>query len=247
MRLCYPHKTLTEQQELAKKSMKHNIMTILELGIIWKRYGKNIQQLIGKIHGKELLEHAIKQRKGVLLAAPHIGHWEVLGLYLSQYQNFSLLYKPPKNKKIERIIHHYRGQAGAQQIPAQASGVKKILAALKNNHLVGILPDQQPKSGQGEFTFFFNQHAYTMTLFSRLAAKTHSPVIMAAAIKNLKSGLYDIHIDSIEKEIYSDTTTSLKFLNKNIEQFIALAPEQYQWTYKRFSIQPDKKNPYQNN
>ena len=244
--LCYPELDSEQQQQLAREAVLENTTSLFELGHIWRRHGSDISPLIHNIHGEEVLQQALAQHKGVLLAAPHLGHWEVLGLYLSALERFSLLYKPPKDQRIEQLIRHYRGQSGAHQITADAKGVKKILTALKNQHLIGILPDQQPKSGQGMFADFFGVPAYTMTLFSRIAAKTKAPVIMAAAIRSHKPAGYDIHFRQLSEDIYADTETSVSALNQAIQEMVAIAPSQYQWTYKRFSIQ-EGANPYKKN
>ncbi|WP_395377273.1 lysophospholipid acyltransferase family protein [Marinicella sp. W31] len=242
--LCYPQMDSEQQQILAKETVLENTTSLFELGHIWRRHGTDINPLIQRIHNEEILHQALAQGQGVLLAAPHLGNWEVLGLYLSALERFSLLYKPPKDASIEHLIHHYRGQSGANQITADSSGVKKILVALKQQHLIGILPDQQPKSGQGVFADFFGVPAYTMSLFSRIAAKTRTPVIMAAAIRTHKPAGFEIHFRQVSDDIYEDTETSVAALNKAIQDMVAIAPSQYQWTYKRFSIQ-EGDNPYQ--
>ena len=241
--LCYPHLNVLEQHSLARESVLENTTSLFELGHIWRRHGKDISPLVHQVHGEELLQQALAQGKGVLLAAPHLGNWEVLGLYLSALERFSLLYKPPKDPIIEQLIHRYRGQSGANQITADSRGVKKILMALKQQHLIGILPDQQPKSGQGVFADFFAVPAYTMSLFSRMAAKTGAPVIMAAAIRTQKPAGFEIHFHEVSDEIYADTETSVSALNRAIQEMVNIAPAQYQWTYKRFSIQTGD-NPY---
>ena len=44
--------------------------------------------------------------------------------------------------------------------------------------MVGILPDQQPKAGEGEFAPFFGKPALTMTLLGRLAQRSGAQVLL---------------------------------------------------------------------
>ncbi len=52
---------------------------------------------------------------------------------------------------------------------ADLTGVRVLLRALKHGEAIGILPDQVPGVGEGEWAEFFGRPAYTMTLAGRLA------------------------------------------------------------------------------
>ncbi len=44
---------------------------------------------------------------------------------------------------------------------------------------MGLLPDQVPPDGQGQWVPFFGKPAYTMTLAARLALQTGATVVLA--------------------------------------------------------------------
>ena len=46
--------------------------------------------------------------------------------------------------------------------PADLSGVRRLVRALKRGEAIGMLPDQVPSSGEGVWAPFFGRHAYTM-------------------------------------------------------------------------------------
>ncbi len=251
IRLCFPQLSAQQQERLARQSLAETLKTALELGPLWKKYGHQIDDLIASTSGWEAVQAAAGQGQGVLIAAPHLGNWEVLGLFLSRLPNFALLYKAPEQAGVENTLLRYRGQAGARQIAATPTAVRQILKTLKAGGAVGILPDQKPKAGQGEFAPFFGQPAYTMTLFSRLAAKTRVPVFVAAAIRRPQGNDgedgegFDLHFVPADEAIYGSPTESVASLNAALENLILKAPEQYQWSYKRFSITPEGvPNPY---
>jgi len=244
IRLCYPNLTPEEQQQLARASLTETIKSMFELGIIWKKYGHHIDPLIRNIHGLEVLEQALEQDQGLLLAAPHFGNWEVLNLWLSRHPGFAFLYKPPNDPRIEQLLLKYRGAGGANQITANPKGVRKIFSVLKNKQILAILPDQQPKAGQGVFVPFMGQTAFTMTLFAKIAAKTRVPVVFAVAERLPDGQGFDLHIKAAPAEICADPETSASAMNQTIAELVAIQPSQYQWTYRRFSIQPDDSKPY---
>lgn len=242
IRLCYPQMPVKQQHQLAKDSLIETIKAVCELGVVWRRYPAKFSPLIKAVKGQELLENALAQKQGVLLAAPHFGNWEVLNLWLSRFDDFAFLYKPPSDQRLEQILLKYRGQGGAKQITADAKGVRNMLTHINQKGILAILPDQQPKSGQGIYADFMSQTAYTMTLFSKIARKTGAPVILAVAERQ-EDG-FVIHFKAANEEIYGDTQQSVQSLNRDIADLVAINPAQYQWTYKRFSIQQDGLSPY---
>ncbi len=214
---------------------------MLELGILWNKKSA-VDNFIGNIYGLDAFKQTLAQNKGLLLAVPHMGNWEVLNLVLAQFDKFAFLYKPPSDKKIENLLVKYRGKSQATQIEANAGGVRKMMLHLKNKGFLAILPDQRPKGGQGIFAPFYGIDTYTMTLFSKLAKKTKVPVFFAYALRT-KTG-FDVYFEKCEDSIYADLQTSVTYLNHHIQTIVDKAPEQYQWTYKRFSIQSKGKNTF---
>src|SRR3989304_3853829 len=62
-----------------------------------------------------------------------------------------------------------------------ATPVRAMLRALHKGEAIGILPDQVPGIGEGEWTEFFGRPAYTMTLVTRFAQNTGAPVLFVYA------------------------------------------------------------------
>jgi KDO2-lipid IV(A) lauroyltransferase len=233
---CFPKLTTEQSKSLAKQSINSTIMSMMELGKLWDE-NTNVEDFIENISGIEEFSKSLAENKGLLLALPHIGNWEVMNTVLSKFDKFAFLYKPPSDAKIEKILVENRGQTNSTQIEANVKGVRKIMMHLKDKGFVTILPDQRPKNGQGIFTAFFNIPTYTMTLFSKLAIKTKVPVFFAYALRTEKG--FEVFFEESEKDIYADLETSVTYMNHKIQQIVEKAPEQYQWTYKRFSIQPE--------
>jgi KDO2-lipid IV(A) lauroyltransferase len=105
--------------------------------------------------------------------------------------------------------------------------------------MVGILPDQDAGSGQGVFVPFFGEPANTMTLLSRLAARTRALVVVAYAERLSGSRGFHVHFVPASEAIYDeDFERSAASLNRDIERCVRDLPQQYLWSYKRFRIRP---------
>jgi KDO2-lipid IV(A) lauroyltransferase len=142
-----------------------------------------------------------------------------------------------------------------EQVRAEGSGVRTLYRRLAGGGVVGILPDQQPKGGEGEFAPFFGYPALTMTLLSRLAARSGAIVLFAwcerlPASDPASPPAFAVHVEPAPADIASTAPgTGVRALNGMVESIARRDPAQYQWTYKRYSRQlrarPDiDANPY---
>ena len=73
----------------------------------------------------ELLDAARGQGRGVIVAAPHLGCWELLNLWLCTQGPMALLYRVPQHAEWEALLLDARGKIGATQIRADAAGVRE--------------------------------------------------------------------------------------------------------------------------
>ena len=120
-----------------------------------------------------------------------------------------------------------------------------VLKALQRGEMVGVLPDQVPNDEGGEFANFFGKQALTMTLVSKLAARSQARVFSGFLVRLPKGRGFKLIIREADQAIYDeDLLTSVRGLNKSVEDCVLMAVEQYQWEYKRFRRQPDGKKFY---
>ena len=85
---------------LAKASIINTFQTITECGAAWLWPADKIMDHILEVEGLELLQRAQAAGKGTVVLAPHLGNWEVFGLYLNTCGcgQSSQLYQAPKSK-----------------------------------------------------------------------------------------------------------------------------------------------------
>lgn len=221
-------KSPLEVKEIARKSFVELGKAIFETPMIWQKKEADILPLVKQVHGWEVVKDALQLGKGIIFLTPHLGCFEITSIYYGNRHPITVLYRPPKLKWLERLILNGRKRTGVTLAEANASGVRKLMQALKRNEAIGILPDQIPAAGEGEWADFFGKPAYTMTLASKLAEKTGATVLMAFGERLVNGAGYDIHITRLE----SIATTTL--LNNAIEQQITLNPAQYLWRYDRY-------------
>lgn len=237
---CFPGWSKEEQRKLVTQSLIETGKTATEVVPMWLWDTQKVLDTIRQVHGEELLSDAYQSQQGVILAFPHLGNWELVSLYCSSRYPMTTLYQPPKQMQFDPLIRHGRERLGAKLVPTDNTGVKALLTALKKGEMIGVLPDQEPKFGNGVFAPFFNIPAYSATLVSRLVHKTGAKVIFAYAERLVSGKGYHLYFSPSPAAIYSpDTETSVSGLNKGVEECIKQIPEQYQWSYYRFRTRPE--------
>ena len=188
--------------------------------------------------------------RGLIVAAPHYGNWELLNQWLATRTELAILYRPPESAIGEAFLQRVRGDAGDRvtQVPAEGSAVRQLFKRLRDGGVVGILPDQQPKAGDGTFAPFFGVPALTMTLLPRLAARSGATVLFAYCERIDWSPRFRLRIEAAPAGIEDDdVSVGVAALDAAVEAIARRDLAQYQWTYKRYTLRPSGRgedNPY---
>src|SRR5690554_7678435 len=194
---------------------------------------QRVEQSILAVHGRELLDEARADGRGVIVLAPHFGNWEVLNFWLSGHFPFTAMYEPPKIAGLDPVIRQGRERMGASLVPTNPRGVAALLKALKRSQAVGILPDQVPSWGSGVFAPFYGRQAYTATLLPKLVARTDARVVTGVA-KRVPGEGYVIHFLAADERVYAaDEAESAAGVIAWVEKPIALDPPRYKWGTRR--------------
>lgn len=238
--LCFPELSEQEQQQLVERALIETGKTIMESGAVWLSSEQRFERLVQEVHGEEHLKAGLEKGKGVILSIPHLGNWEVIGMYCSPRYPMTSLYRPPRKSGMDETIREARQRFGAKLVPTNAKGVKALYQALKDNELVAILPDQDPRENSGQFASFFGVQANTMTLLSRLAQKSGATVLATYAERLPDGKGFAIHFCPTPEQIHDkDMKTSVQAVNASVEEVVRRIPQQYQWGYKRFRTRPE--------
>ncbi|VAW68641.1 Lipid A biosynthesis lauroyl acyltransferase [hydrothermal vent metagenome] len=235
---CFPELNSRQQKELVQNILNETGKVILETGKMWRSPAEDTLMLVKECENVHLILQAQQQGRGVILAAPHYGSWEIIGLYCAKHYPFTCMYAPMGIPPVDQLIRQARQRTGANIIATDLSGIRSMSKALKRNELVGILPDQSPQEN-GIFVPFFGHPCYTMTLLPKLAKKTNAVVLYTYAQRLPDSSGYKIVFREGTDLAAMELKQACIEMNRDIEKLIRETPHQYQWTYKRFKRRPE--------
>lgn len=246
LELIQPDWSAAQRQAALAGILRATGSNAMETLRIWTRPRADNLRLVRAVHGRALLDDALAKGRGLIIAAPHFGNWELLIEYLAEVAPFSLVYRVPEKAAGDVFLRLARSGHNVQLVPAESTAMRPLFRALKAGEIVGITPDQQPKLGAGEFAPFFGRNALTLSLIPKLAERSGAPVLFAYAEPTADG--FEIRIEAAPDTIGgADLSAAIAAMNRGVEAIARRDLRQYQWTYKRFSRRPPgsgETNPY---
>lgn len=238
--LCFPELSAPRRRKLLHRCLTETGKTLMETGALWLRPAPQVLELIRAVDGLEHIEQALARQRGLILATPHLGAWEVAGLYCAAHYDITCLYRPLKISGLEDLVNRARSRAGGHYVPANARGLRTLFKTLEEGGTVAMLPDQEPKAGTGIFAPFFGIPALSMVFLSRLTAKHGTPIVFVWCERLGLGRGYRLHFRQPPELAYArELEPSVTGINQAVEHCIRESPAQYQWGYKRFRTRPE--------
>lgn len=240
----FPEKNTDEIIRIARGVYHHFAVVAAEFFDLPYINRKNIHKWV-EVEGLEHYQSAIAKGKGLLTIVAHFGNWEFMTIAVPIYlQQIDIVYRPLDNPVIDNIVEYVRTMQGNSLIPKGGSG-KKITELLKENHLIGILSDQNVANYEGVFVDFFGRPACTGVGLAVMAMRSGAPVLPIFMARQ-KSGKYKLIIkpsveavctDDYDKDLLVNTQRFTKIVEEVIREY----PEQYFWFHQRWKTKPWQK------
>jgi KDO2-lipid IV(A) lauroyltransferase len=219
-------------KQLLRTNIREMGKGVMELPWVWRRPFEEVVSSVQRCHGWEYFEAAQAQGTGVIVLTPHIGCFEVIGLYIAARTPMTCMYRVPRWQFLDTLMHAGRERGQMKLAPADLGGVRQLLKALKKGQVIGVLPDQAPGNGEGEWAPFFGRPAYTITLIGKLAEASGAAVVMCVSERLPGGAGYDLHFTSLDSEVVRSPAQ----MNIALEQVIRQHPGQYLWSYNRYKV-----------
>lgn len=238
---------LTLRQRWA--AIGHAGKMVAEVPRLWGRPGA--QALGDRVQWRNVqaLDEAVAEGRGVMLLTPHQGCFEITAQAYAERHGHAhpvtALYRPAKQNWLADLMIGARTRPGMLTSPATLTGVRQLMRALKQGDTIGILPDQVPPEGLGEWAPFFGQPAYTMTMAAKLAGQTQCAVVLLRGERLSWSQRrqlgcdFVVHVRRLAPHLEAlfqrgDPKASAVAINTTMESLIMECPEQYLWGYNRY-------------
>ena len=189
--------------------------------------------------GEACVEQAYAAGRGIVFLTPHQGCFELSAQaaarrWSAERGPITVLYRPARQAWLAKVMETARNRPGMLAVPTTLAGVRQMIKALRRGEAVGLLPDQVPPEGQGQWAPFFGRDAYTMTLAVRLAQQTGAAVVLVRCERLSWGRGYVTHFEPLSAPLSADMDQAVLQINQAMEHLIRQCPEQYLWGYGRY-------------
>jgi len=224
--------------DIAKRTFENLGMTAVEFFRIPHMDVEMFKKRV-TVEGLEKALKLLEMKNGILLLLSHFGNWELMGMMSKVIgQPIMVIAKPvKKNKWVDQFITEIRRKAGLEVIPTEKAS-RRVIRALSQNRVVGILIDQRAKRSEGVWADFFGRRAPTTPGLAILAIKTGAPILPVFMIRNgyqrhrllIQEPLELTHTRDIKKDVETNT----QLINHTLESMIRQYPDQWFWVHRRW-------------
>ncbi len=192
-----------------------------------------------KINGRENLDAALCEGKGVILISAHFGNFPLMIATLASHgYRVSTLMRSMRDLKAEEFFCEVRQKLNIRSIMVQPrwASVQKCLTALRNNEILVIPIDQHAGAG-GVFVDFFGKPAATPGGPVIFALRSGAPILPVFILREGEEQKIIIEpavelCSGNDKEEIAEKTMAK--LTKIVESYVREHPEQWNWMHKRW-------------
>lgn len=189
-------------------------------------------------HNQEVLDAALAEKRGVILALPHIGNWEILGAAIA-HRGYALnsFYMAQKEDQIGSLLDFFRSFSGIRLHDRDRGGIK-ALRALRDGEILGMITDQDG-ANIGVYLDFLGHFVSMPAGPANWSLKTGARLVPLYSLRRGMSATFDAwflpplpeeHADTHQQKVIDRTLKLCQWM----EELILNHPDQYLWIYDRF-------------
>ena len=230
-----------DEDLIMPRAARHSGMLAMEIPWVWKRGNEEVvRHVTADEEAPRLVAEAVAEGKSLIFMTPHVGCYEASPIWVYETclkplgKQLTVLYREPKQAFVRKTVANGRLREGMDPAPADLSGVRRIIKAMRSGGALGCLPDQVPGRGEGVWATFFGRPAFTMTFPMKMARQFDAALFIVWTVRHPAKG-WTVHVRRWElPEKTGSILDDVEAMNRQIEAAILEAPEQYIWNYNRY-------------
>src|SRR5690606_11737392 len=235
--LCLPELSAEARTILVKRHFEALGASLAETAMGWFGPVEEIEKRV-TVHGAEHLRAALEHGRGVILYSAHFTSLEFNFAALRPLcPRITGMYKEQRNPAINRLMA--RGRNRNVDETFAKDNVRAMIRNLSRNAVVWYASDQSYGRKGSALVPFFGVPAMTNTAICRIAERTGAVVLpyFYRRLPNEARYVVDI-LPPLENFPSDDPVGDVTRLNRRLEEYIRLCPEQYLWIHQRFKGRP---------
>ncbi len=230
-------KPLEELERIARASFRNLGRSAAELCGLWHAKPEEVLAVFEPGDAREKIDRLLAGGRGLVAATAHLDNWELLAAWTAAAgYPATVVARRIYFEKYDRLVVGLRRRFGVEVI-YQDESPRKLLRALRDGHMLGLLADQDVRRLDGAFVPFLGRPAFTPTGPVSLALAARAPL---ALIHTVRVGR-DRHRVEVSEPIEFDRSEKRRALLEGTRAWSALLeaairrwPEQWVWMHRRW-------------
>jgi KDO2-lipid IV(A) lauroyltransferase len=231
-----------EKDRIIRGACQNLAMNFFETLHAYKHARKGSPVPFVELAGKEHLDRARAEGKGIIICTGHLGNWEMVpvGLKIGGLEGTSPV-APLRNPRLNLYLKRVREVLG-HEILMKRGAFRTLHRRLRDGNAIGILVDQNRRRS-AVFVDFFGRKAATVGSVALLALRTGSPILI----------VYDRRMPGKPRHVVrclepmlpvrtADTDADVRRVTQEftlkLEEAIRERPEQWLWQHRRWRTRP---------
>ena len=114
------------RQTIARSALVETGRAVAEVAKVWSGRPDHALRFVRQVHGAARLDAAIRRGRGVIIAAPHLGCWELPLLAGGSHAARDRL-RAPRRTWLEPLLLRARGATGIEQVRAEGASDARFI------------------------------------------------------------------------------------------------------------------------
>jgi Kdo2-lipid IVA lauroyltransferase/acyltransferase len=234
--LCFPQLDNATRERLLRRHFVRSSQATIDHGfLVWRSRAYILSK--SRLTGLENLQHHLG-RRNIVLFMPHMVGCDAAGCVLCHHFSLFGIGKAQRDPVVDWVLYRARARFGAE-FYERGQGLRPVMRTLREGRPLYYLADEDFGPEKSVFAPFYGIPTATLPTLGRIAHAADAVVVPVVTRMLPGGGGYEVVVQPVlEGFPTGDPVTDATRLNAAVEAGIALAPEQYLWTFKRFKTRP---------
>ena len=235
LELCFPDWSAARRRAVARETFVRFAQAWFDRSWLWHGDPDRVRRRLVVSGAVD----ALTDPGPVIVFAPHFYGLDAGWTALTQQvpRAFVSIYTPQPVAAVDAWIRQGRERFGAPGLFFRGDGVRPVAAALRRGQALYLLPDMNFGPQESVFVPFYGVPAATvpsLSRFARLAGARVVPVVTHMTAEGYEVVVHPAWTDFPTGDVLQDTAR----MNRELQAWIDLKPQEYYWVHKRFKTRP---------
>ncbi len=239
---CFPEKTRAERDRIKHGCYRNIGISLIEMAMCWWWPPEKLEAMV-EIEGREHLDAVLDSGRGAILLTGHFTSLEIGARLLALFVPVQVMYRAQRNPFFDSYLFTRRSGYFVNTVSRKKT--RQLIRGIRRQIPTWYAPDQDFRRERNVFAPFMGIATATITASSRLAQSSGAAMLPYYPERKRDGSGYVLKIDRPLPDFPSgDDFEDACAINRSIEKYARLYPENYTWIHRRFKTRPPDEAPF---